>query len=330
MSSSLHLELFERPRFRSGVVLDFDDAGVECLYREQSCRIDFEGAEGRHLIELLTEGGRTREELEAACPGLDGQVAEVLSALDTLGLLTESQLPPPDGVVTGRQLYADLRRVADRVYDRVVAGRFQQAMLDGTITREQLIGYALEYYHLVKLAPRLVAPALAKEEPGRVSELLQDFFVSELHHDRMLESSLRAVGIGPDQLAVMQPLPSTFALCVSLGAYAAQNPLTFKAMLYLFEEASPEFNAAFAEACRAKGLPDGFVRPILAHARLNDEGDHGDISAELLAEVPAVGPEEQHTVRKHLAIVVETVAVQDEEILSYYGSPDATIPRIFG
>lgn len=331
MSSSLHLDLFDRPRFRDGVDLRFDDGGVECVYRDQSCRVDFGAGngDGRRLVELLREGGRTREDLEQACPGLNGEVAEVLTALDALGLLTETSLPGASGAVSGRQLYADLRRMADRLYDRVIEGRFVQAMTDGSITREQLVGYALEYYHLVKLAPRLVAPALSKEEPGRIPELLQDFLVSELHHDRMLASSLRAVGVTDEQMAAMQPLPSTFALCASLGAYAAQNPLTFKSMLYLFEEASPEFNEAFADACRAKGLPEGFVKPILAHARLNDDGHHGDISADLLAEVPAVGPEEQHTVRKHLAIVVETLAVQEDEILAYYGSPGATIPRIF-
>jgi hypothetical protein len=260
---------------------------------------------------------------------LDGGVAEVLSALDSLGLLTETSLPEPAGVVSGRQLYRELRRFADRLYDRVIEGRFHRAMTFGGITRNQLVGYALEYYHLVRQAPRVLAPALAKEEPGELPGLLQDFLASELHHDRMLETSLKAVGITREQLRRMQPLPATFALIASIGAYAAQNPLTFKAMLYLFEEPSPEFNEAFAEACQAEGLPDAFVRPILAHAQLNDEGDHGDISAQLLAEVPVVGPEEQHTVRKHLAIVIETLAQQEKEILEYYGRPDALVPRIF-
>jgi hypothetical protein len=328
--SSLELELFESPTFRSGVRLVFDTTGVECEYREQSCRIDFGSQpEARQLVELLAEGGCTRGELERRLPSLADAIPEVIRELDAQGLLTESRLPEPDDVVSGLQFYREARRVMERQHDRVMPGSFHRAMVEGTITREQLIGYALEYYHLVHLAPRLVASALAKEEPGRTSELLQDFFVSELHHDRMLEAALQAVSIEPWQLRRTQPLPATFSLCASLGAYSAQNPLTFKTMLYLFEESSPAFNAAFASACEALGLPAAFARPILAHAKLNDDGDHGDISATLLAEVPAVGPEERHTALKHLAIVVETLAIQEDQMLAYYARPDALIPRVF-
>src|SRR5215475_10007459 len=115
--SSLQLELFDRPRFRDGVEHVFDSDGVECTYRDQSCRVDFgDQPEARKLIELLRDGGLTRAELERECPTLDGGVAEVLSALDSLGLLTETSLPEPTGVVSGRQLYRELRRFADRLY----------------------------------------------------------------------------------------------------------------------------------------------------------------------------------------------------------------------
>lgn len=330
MSASLHLELFERPRFRDQVELVFDQTGVECGYRDQSCRVDFhDQPQARRLIELLAAGGLTRSELEHQCPGLDGQVNDLLTALDALGLLTETSLPAPGDVISGRQMYREVRRVADRLYDRMVQESFYLAMTDGRITASQLIGYALEYYHLVRAAPRLIAPALSKELPGRAGGILQDFLASELHHDRMLESALAAVGIGAQQLPLAQPLPMTFGLCAALGAYSAQNPLTFMALLYLFEEPSGEFNEAFAAACARAELPEGFSRPILAHARLNESGGHGDISAELLAEIPAVGPEERHTVLKHVAITVETMALQERELLAYYGSPQARVPRVF-
>jgi hypothetical protein len=299
--SSLQLELFDRPKFREHVRLVFDDDGVECEYREQGCRVDFGGQpDVRRLVELIAEGGRTREQLERDVPALEGAVGDLLESLDVHGLLTESELPEPVDVVSGSQFYREARRVLERHHERVASGAFHRAMVDGSITRNQLVGYAIEYYHLVHLAPRLVASALAKEEPGRIPELLQDFFASELHHDRMLESALAAVSVTKEQ-----------------------------AMLYLFEESSPDFNLAFGEACRAVGMPAAFARPILAHGTLNDEGDHGDISAQLLAEIPAVGPEERHTALKHLAIVVETLAIQEDQMLSYYGSPDALVPRLF-
>lgn len=323
------LHLF-RPRLRDGVQLHADDGGVECTHRDRRCRVD-DGGDGdaRRLVELLREGGHTCEELVATCPGVRGRLADVLAALDAAGMLTETPVPGAGGAVTGRQLYAELRRMADRVHDRVKTGRFHDAMVEGTATRGQLVGYALEYYHLVRSVPRLVAPALAREEPGEVAELLQSFLVGGLHHDRMLAASLAAVGVGKDELEAMQPLPSTFALCAALGAAATNDPLTFKAMLHLFRRGSPGFGDAFATASRAVGLPEAFVKPVVARARLLADGHDADISAELLARVPAVGPEEQRTVRKHVAIVVETLAVQEDEILDHYGAPGAVIPRVF-
>jgi hypothetical protein len=127
----------------------------------------------------------------------------------------------------------------------------------------------------------------------------------------------------------VEPLPMTFALCASLGAYAAQSPMSFKAVLYLFEEAASDFTQAFSAAAAAAGLPSEFVKPIVAHARLNDDQDHGNITATLLAAVPAVSAEEAVTVKKHLAILIETFAHQEEEMMAYYGRPDTRLPRVY-
>jgi pyrroloquinoline quinone (PQQ) biosynthesis protein C len=331
MAESLHLDLFERPRFRDGVVVEFNDHGLECSYRDQGCEIEFDSGveEARSLFQQLQAGGRTLEELGREYPAMVDELPAMVQELDALGLLTETDVGLPAGVISGRQFYRELRRFADRLANQVVTGPYHEAMTNATITAEQLIGYALEYYHLVRMAPRLIAPALAKEETPAVASALMEFFVSELRHDRMIEQSLASVGISRAQLDATEPLPMTFALCASIGAYAAQNPLAFKSVLYLFEQAVPEFNDAFQAAARRVGLPDGFVKPILAHARLNDDGDHGNITAELLAAVAAVGVEEQQGVKKLVAIVIETMALQEEEMMRYYGRPGVAIPRVF-
>jgi len=330
MTKSLHLSLFERPRLRPGVVLLDDENGVDCVYREQGCRIDTDApAELIALLRHLSVGGASEAELARRHPNLAGEVPSILSGLDSLGLLTETATALPEGVVSGGQLYRQLRRLADRQHDEVVSGPMYRAMIDGSITRQQLIGYVLEYYHVVSAAPRLVAPALAKEEPETVAAALQNFYVSELHHDRLIEQSLAAVGIRAEQLRQVEPLPMTFALCASLGAYAAQSPLSFKAVLYLFEEAASDFTVAFSAAAASAGMPREFVKPIVAHARLNDDQEHGNITATLLGAVPAVSAEEAVTVQKHLAIMIETFAHQEDEMMAYYADPDARVPRIF-
>ena len=179
------------------------------------------------------------------------------------------------------------------------------------------------------MCPRLLAPSIAKYESPATQQILQDFFVSELHHDRLIKNSLTSVGIQLEQIRRMQPLPMTFALCSSLGVFAQQHPLSYKAALMLFEQDDPSFHQLFKQQCDALGLPSGFYQPILLHASINEDGEHGDITKILFAEIPFISPEEQLLVKKNMAILLESMVKRTHEILYYYGNTDNSIPRCF-
>lgn len=331
----LNINQLERPRLRSGVSVVAGDDGVELVYRgDDGCLLEGDPAVLTGLCASLVEGGATTEELARVHVEVADDLEDLLVELDRLGLLTDSALPAPVGVMTGRQFARELHRLTDRVSGRCAGetgqGPLHWAMSDGSVTANHLVGYVLEYYQLVRFAPRILAPALAKHEPPEVEDALLAFYVSEMHHDRMLERALAAVGISRAELRASQPLPSTHALCVSLGAYASQDPLTFKSSLYLFEEASPTFNEAFAVACQQVGLPDDFIAPILGHARLNDDEGHGDITSTLLSWIPGVSAEERRLTTMKVAVLVETFFRAEQEMYDYYGRADARIPRLFG
>ena len=202
-------------------------------------------------------------------------------------------------------------------------------MSDGTISKEQLIGYVLESYHITNLCPRLLAPALANYESISTQKLLQEFYVSELNHDVLVEKSLKSVGIMPEQLEWLQPLPMTFAICSSLGVFARYDSLSFKAALMLFEEDDKQFHELFEKRCQALDFASEFYRPILLHAKINEDGSHEDIAKILLTEVPYVSPEEQLSVKKNIANLIELMVLRTDEILDYYGDSSNVIPRIY-
>lgn len=138
---------------------------------------------------------------------------------------------------------------------------------------------------------------------------------------------MQPLEIGSDLLDELQPLPSTFAVCATLGVLAAQDPLSFKCVVSIFEEANPRFNAAFARRCDELDMPTGFSEPILRHATINDEFDHGDITLDLLAEVEVVGSEEQLVAKKHTAVLLETLVNMEREILSQYAGEPLALRR---
>jgi hypothetical protein len=104
-------------------------------------------------------------------------------------------------------------------------------------------------------------------------------------------------------------------LISGLQVLADQEPLSFKALVFLLEEASPEFHSAFVTACKQSGLCPDFWQPIVSHADINDTGDHGSISKRLLSQVKAVTTEERLVVLKHVATTIESLIALERAIL---------------
>jgi hypothetical protein len=324
--------IFQQPLFKNQVFLHLHETRIEVNYNGQGCSLSIPEEylnETVHLLRLLQAGGKSLEKLQEMCPNIAEDIPGLLTEFEQRGLLVESPRQKVNYGVTGQQFYRDLSRFIERLKQQLPASNFGQKMIDKTITRNELIGYALESYHVTHLCPKLLAPALANYESVETQTLLQEFFASELHHDRLLEKSLKTVGITQEQLEQMQPLPMTFAVCSSLAVFAKQHPLSFKAALVLFEEDSKEFHDLFKERCQALDLPTDFYKPILLHAGINEEGGHQDITGLLLTKVPYVSPEEQALVKKNMAVLMESIFFRSQEILEYYGNSEGKIPRCF-
>ncbi|MFC3580892.1 thiaminase II/PqqC family protein [Sphingomonas hylomeconis] len=320
-----------QPKFRPGVTTAIEPGQAVLHHGTTRCAFAFEPAEApavARLIDQLAAGGIALDAMIAGVPDIAEKVPALLEQFDAIRLLVDST-PHRDGLVSGAQLYREIRRIAARVTQRVARSAFHTALIEGRATRTQLIGYALEYHYIVKAAPGLIGPALATAMTARERTVLQAFLKSELGHDAFLARALETVGITPDHLEAHQPLPATFALCAALGVYARQHPLSFKAVLFLFEEAQAAFVDAFDDRCRALGLPAAFYLPLRDHADLNADYDHADISRELMALEGVVDREAAVVVKRHVALMIETMIQQEEQILHFYAEPRATIARIF-
>jgi hypothetical protein len=176
---------FQQPRLRESVTMQMNgDACILC-YREQEYEIELAAGtrtEAKRLLEMLHRGGYSIEELSQKLPSLSEEVDRFCRDLDRFGLLTET-LSKPVEAKRGSQFYRELQRFIERVKRKYNTKPYYQGLVSGTLSREQLIGYALEYYHVVRMCPGLLAPSLAHHESQKTFHILQDFFVSELNHD---------------------------------------------------------------------------------------------------------------------------------------------------
>lgn len=320
------------PTFKERVCCYFQANELQIHYQSQACSLTIEQAcheDMVKLLRLLQVGGLSPDKLAKFCPSIEDEVEALLAEFERRGFLEETPSNNIAKPMSGKQFYREFYRFLERCRRRFPPSPFSEKMASGTITKEQLIGYALESYHVTHLCPRLLAPALAKYESIKTQKLLQEFFTSELHHDKLIEKSLKSVGFADEQIQQMQPLPMTFAVCTSLAVFAQQHPLNFKVALLLFEQDDRVFHQLFKQQSGALGLTADFYKPILLHADINEEGEHEDITRILLEEIPYVSVAEQTLVKKNIAVLMESMVKRTHEILDYYGNPTNMIPRCF-
>ncbi|MEN3162537.1 iron-containing redox enzyme family protein [Tistrella mobilis] len=319
-----------RPKLRDGVGVAIEPASIRLDYGDQGCAIDIlpEGLdEARRLMAALAAGA-PRAQLAAVAPGFGAAgVGEILQALDGLGLLEDADPGIAHGV-SGAQAMRELRRFVAAAEARICTGALGRAFAEGSATRAQLIGYAIEYHQVVRMGPRAVAPALGHAGSPARTRLLEGFLAEEVGHDRTLADALAAVGIDEDLLDRLVPLPETFALTSTLAVLAAQDPVSFEALLFLFERPAQRFHDLLVDRARALDMPEGFWSPLVWHAGLNDEGAHGDISSRLMGLRDFVGREQTLVTLKAAVTLLEAFDRLERRILSHYGQGADPIPTL--
>jgi hypothetical protein len=91
---------------------------------------------------------------------------------------------------------------------------------------------------------------------------------------------------------------------------------------------SEAFNNALVRYCQSNDLPAAFFEPLVRHAAINDELEHEDITYVLLDAIDAISQEDQMIVMKNLLIIIETMALQEQQIIEYYSAPDVVINSV--
>jgi heme oxygenase-like protein len=308
---------YQRAAFRPGVEYLIGDTRVVFRYRDIAAfDIDCNKAASGEIARLcqaleegieLTNGLSQFDEFE---PYAD----DILWALDRYGFLTETAPPRAGRTISGAAFWTEVAAFVERAKVKARPILYE-ALRSGRTSRTQLIRYAKEYYHVVRAGPAIIAGSLAHAGDRTTREILEQFLSSELGHDKLIASALASVGTEEAEIDRALPLPETFSIISALQVAADQEPLTFKALVFLMEEASPEFHQAFVSACDYEGLPTAFWRPITDHAGINDVAAHGSISQRLLAQVEAVTREERCVVLKQAMTMVETLVALEHALL---------------
>ena len=321
---------FKMPIFRNGVEAILDQDVIKLQYGGQIYNIEIDNEikeDSKKLINYLFEKNK-KEDISVFC-GEKNDLIGFLNDLDNLGLITESSFMCCNEVKTGIQFYREIKRFTN--YLKMTKGNsiLFDSMLNGSVTKSQMIGYLCEYFHIVYQCPSILSPAINTCNDDSLRDELIKFYVSELNHNKYVEKALMSVGINKNQLIASQPLPWTLGLYSSLSVYASQHLISFICCLELFEDSGELFYNAFKNSAINLGFKNNFYEPILKHAEINNSNSHEDISKLLMNKIQFVTKEDQQITKKNIMNLIDMLSYQDKEVMSYYGNTDNKVPRIF-
>ena len=278
-----------RPRLRTEVVIEENPQGLAVRLRGSICQIDSNEVARAPLRQLFVRlaDGLNHGDVSADFGDFAEEAHAVIDQLDRFGYITEgagfamcADVVDADAFQRALRLLVDHASV-DSDVAHSAADCFTRQLASGAGRRDQLVRYAVEYLHIVRHGPGLVAPVLNWVSDPTLRAQLSDFLAEEWRHDRLLAQSLAAVGLRAEDVRPAAMLPQTFALVAQLGVRATTDPLALAALLYVYERSNPQFHALYVDNCRRVGLPESFIEPVVRHASMNDAGRHDDIAAAL-------------------------------------------------
>lgn len=261
-----------------------DRAGIEYV-------IHIEGLSSARLHHMLTrmDGSHSVTALAAEIGGAD--VAEQVLAELERHLLLDDTGPAPSR--SGLDVLLELEDLANDLQERVMYHNvYWTALRDPApdLPRSVLHGFCIENYHFLFRESYFDAPVLSYQPSTKVRLIMNEFYREEYGHDEIILRSLNSLGISRDDLADTMPLPQTMALCNALSWWATTDPIFFFTTLGILEgkDIKEDEQDFFLDACDALDMPPEFVGPMRAHANINRDSEHGNLTRAIFREIPCL------------------------------------------
>lgn len=327
MSDTLY---FIKPKLRNKVQIEDKNGFLHLVYHGNSVdmapteKISMENI--KFFLQLL-DGTHTIEQLNEKIDFLQtDEIMDTLSELDEYWMLTEGNPQEIQGK-TGLEFIMDLEDLFAEWQNITKENKMTRLILDSHASKNLLIGFAFEYYHVTRRCHECVSPAIAKAQ-GKIRDKVLEFFIEEYRHDKILIKSLTSLGYDKKEIEQSLPLAYTQSIMNMLSKWAHTDLLSFMAGIFIFEGTDYD-GIAYKEALSKYDMPEDFIKYQNTHGDINIEGDHGHVTREFFIDINYVSPEEQIRVINNIRLLNELINRMSEHIIEYYDRPDAVIPRSF-
>jgi hypothetical protein len=323
-NASQHVRLAGRLRARpSGFGIELGDCEVA---------IDVNAADRPWIGEVLgnAQTGADIEAIAAAEPtARRGAAHRLFAGLREAGALVDVAADAPmSGLDAVLMLEATIDRLCAATLER---NPFWSACLTaqdrGDLDDRIVIGMVVENWHFLHREAYFDAPVLGYVPNLGIRLRMNEFFAEEYGHDEILLRSLNAVGISREDMYDAAPLPATLGLCNALAHWSHFDPMFFFLTMGILEGQGLRSDS-FLDACERMRWPEAFVSPLRAHSQLNIKGEHGNLSRQLFARIPAIAVGEVRRLQAMLPTFVEIYDAFYRDVHGHYGAATQQLRRV--
>lgn len=317
---------FEKPLLKTKIKIDLMDDRINLTFKEDALTILPDGKSLESIFVFLNalNGNNTILDIAKYTNFTKEEVIEYIDFLDQEHLILEGENTFDNGAISGKNLILLVEEYIQSWTNEKGLDPFNQMVKSNKATKSLLVGFALEYFYVTKRAFTTLIPSTLFQLSTPIKLELRKFAMEEFNHDKFMVKSLESVGISKEDAYNHIPLPSTAALMNLLNTWSHYDPLSYMASLFVFEEASD--GNEYLESLKSYNLPEGYIKPMYDHSDVNDNGDHGAISRNLLKHVEYVSVDDQKRVIKNMRLLIDTVyTLYDDLVEKYYENEDLPV-----
>ena len=306
MTSTLHLVM---PKFVDGVVYERTGQTINFTLNQITFALDLDTIElVDAVVEVCGELALGRQEAAELATKFNARLQpyglnELLSILCNENILYDAKPGAP--LLKGNSLFYQLKsHVASDLLPRYSSEPGVLKFHLKTVTKDELRAWSVQYYFVTRFAEQCVVGALNHSSNDALRRLLEEFFVGEVGHDKLLERSL--IGFGYSEAAVqnLSPHISTVAMMGMLLRTSIFDIPLFITLLGQME-GSEERSRRYIALLQASGLPDAAIAPQITHEMINIEHDHFGEALEMSSTLPGILSSDIDRCRRQLILFTE-------------------------
>jgi len=226
-----------------------------------------------------------------------------------LGILTEKNVlteqPQAVQMYSGTAFYHEIRadcraHIIPRYATEVGAMKFHAS----DVSAKELEAWTIEYYFTTRFAEQCLATALNHRADASLHASLEEFFIDEVGHDRLMYRSLEGFGYSDTDIEGLVPHISTVATMGMLLRSSIYD-LPFFVTLVGQMEGSEAQSRSYIAMLQNSGLPQEAIRSQVVHEMINIEHDHFGEALELAQLLAPISSAEIERCKRQLHLYLE-------------------------